>query len=714
MLFSGLQTGLAPGWLPGWPPYPIIDPNVGFTTQALGHRAAVDLFSGRMPWWNYFEGVGSPLAGEMQSAALFPLTTLMLIPRGQLYTGLLLQIISGLATFFVMKRLGTSTLAASAAGALFEFNGTFSWLNFAILNVIPFLPVVLLGVETTRRAVIGQRRGGWVWISVGVALSLYAGFPEVAYLDGLLITCWTLVRIAGLPAGLRVHFLLRVAGAVATGLLLAAPILIAFFDYLPHADVGIHSGSALREEHLGAEYLTNLFFPYLFGLISEPSNPDNSAFWGKVGGYSGVVTVVLAVASLFGSRLRALRLMLAAWVAVTWAASYGFPGAGRLVSLVPGVGISAFFRYLPPSWEFALAVLAGFALDDQARSLLPQPRLNIMLGMAAVVAMILAASYLSARHIFEATHPIWFQLSLAFTASLGFLLALGTIWTLSGRKRSAMLAGLATVEALALFVLPTFSNPKAGKLEIGGVRFLQQHLGNQRFYTLGPIEPNYGSYYGIPQINHNDVPAPADWTSFVVRELDDNLRAPVLFLADLRLRPDGHSAAENLRRNLANFLKIGVRYIVTPPPGSFPRWPAGLDGPVRVFSDDVLDIYELKRWRPYFTADGCRIEAVSREVLTTDCPAPSRLVRLELFMPGWQATVNDESTAIEKVDGLFQGIELPPGHAKVEYKFRPPLMGIGYLAFAVAGLVLAVEGFRRWHGASRRMPRYRWRKGNRA
>ena len=59
----------------------MIDPNVGFITQSLGHLAALDILHGHLPWWNYFEGLGQPLAGEMQSAALFPLTLCSHCPR---------------------------------------------------------------------------------------------------------------------------------------------------------------------------------------------------------------------------------------------------------------------------------------------------------------------------------------------------------------------------------------------------------------------------------------------------------------------------------------------------------------------------------------------------------------------------------------------------------------------------------------------------------
>jgi len=79
---SGLASSVTAGPLPG---ERAIDPNDGYTAQALGHRAALDWSHLQVPWWNPYEGTGAPLAGELQSAAFFPPTMLMLLANGQLY-----------------------------------------------------------------------------------------------------------------------------------------------------------------------------------------------------------------------------------------------------------------------------------------------------------------------------------------------------------------------------------------------------------------------------------------------------------------------------------------------------------------------------------------------------------------------------------------------------------------------------------------------------
>ena len=79
---SGLVSNITPGPLPG---ERAIDPNDGYVSQSLGYRAALDWIQLRVPWWNPYEGTGSPLAGEMQSGAFFPPTLLTRVQNGHLY-----------------------------------------------------------------------------------------------------------------------------------------------------------------------------------------------------------------------------------------------------------------------------------------------------------------------------------------------------------------------------------------------------------------------------------------------------------------------------------------------------------------------------------------------------------------------------------------------------------------------------------------------------
>ncbi|WP_145729781.1 glycosyltransferase family protein [Nitrospirillum pindoramense] len=819
-----------------------LDPNIAYTSQALGHRAALDWLSGTIPWWNPYSGVGMPLAGDMQSAALFPPTLLLALPNGQLYMHISLQILAGLFTWLLLRRLGLAPMASAVAALLFEFNGTYAWLANAVVNPICFLPMILLGVETVRSRVQAGGRGGWSWIILGLALSLYAGFPEVAYFNGLLIAVWTLARLAGLAGRQRLAYLARVALGALGGLLVAAPILIAFLGYLPHANLGDHSDGGFRHVHLSAARLITLILPYGLGRLSDPGTAESFGFWGAVGGYTGIGLLTLGAIGAVGGHLRPLRLALAAWVAIVTGAIYGLPLVNAVVTAIPGVGWAMFFRYFAPSVAFALAILAGLGCQDVAGAAKPTRRQ--WLGITAVMAFAALALGLAAPLL--ALKPyrgpwLWGSLVVAVLV-LGGMAAVLRRPTLDGHRRARWLGGLAVAEAVLLLLIPTVFYPRAGVLREDGIAFLQSHLGLQRFYTVGPVQPNYGAYYGIAGINHNDLPLPAAWVDHVIHRLDDNTQS-IAFDGRDRRSAAGASAVENVRRDMDAYRDVGVRYVVSVPgQGPFDWRPSGMsdqeqrplvladgdaailtlpadagrapfdakrdqvaavgltvrslkngaadgrltlrlcgggtcaeggrglsdivgggyvliplsgtvplagdmpltleirrvgghkrfglamwtmaadtgrtltlngtpvggmephlalalaaaaaapaDGGGPVFRDEVMQIDALTDPRPYFNADGCQLTPTTRERLTADCAAPSSLTRLELFMPGWTATVNGREQAVATDGPLFQKLALPAGQSEVVFRYSPPHMGWGYVAL-VAGLALTLLG----------------------
>src|SRR5664279_3933339 len=103
LVINAYLTPPTSGRLPG---LPYIDPNAGYTTQALGHLAALDWLHEHVPWWDPFEGIGAPLAGEMQSGAFFPLTILLALHQGLLLLQLMLEAATGWSTYFLIRRLG--------------------------------------------------------------------------------------------------------------------------------------------------------------------------------------------------------------------------------------------------------------------------------------------------------------------------------------------------------------------------------------------------------------------------------------------------------------------------------------------------------------------------------------------------------------------------------------------------------------------------------
>jgi hypothetical protein len=691
-LYSGLATGVQAGPMGGYPPFPTIDPNIAFTSHTLGYRAALDVLSGHLPWWNHFEGVGAPLAGEMQAAAMSPLNLLLALPNGQLYMHLSLQIIAGVSTWALLRKLGCAPLAALAGALAYEFNGTFAWLANAIVNPIPFLPLVLLGIEILHERLMAGRRGNVAWIVIGIAASLYAGFPEVAYLNGLLIVVWTLVRTASLPRAVRLRFLVHVGVGGLAGVAIAAPVLLAFFDFLPLAKAGSHEGDGFATVYMQRSTVLGTWMPYVFGGIFQL--PGIEGFWGAIGGYAGCALSVLALYGTFGKRLRGLRIALAVWVVVTLGMTYGVPGIHALVRVIPGLKLAAFFRYFPPSWELALCVLSALALTDLNSHIRPL-RLKL-----AVVATALACVLSLVPMIQHNVVPVGNIARGGAIFGLAILFAL-TIVAWRAREMKSPSAALATVliiESVVYFLVPTLSHPRHSTVQLGGVKYLQDNLDMHRFATFGPIAPNYGSYFGIASINYNDLPAPSDWTRYINAHLDSN-QEPIPGVS--RIDPKGPSAADSLVANLDAYQQIGVRYAVVP--GDISKSPdfAGLRNYLantpnprlkEVYHDAAMRIFELPSPAPYFNAPaGCMLTPKDRNLVLAQCDAPSKLSRLELFMPGWRATVNGADAPVARTGEIFQAVDLPAGHSEIRFAFLPMHMKWAYLAFVLGGLVFIFD-----------------------
>ena len=685
---SNLGTNVVNGPAPG---RFFIDPNVGYTAQALGHRSALNMLHLRSPWWNPYEGIGTPLAGEMNSGALFPPNILMALSTGPMYLHVFLETVAGIATYLLLRRLRLSRLTSTAGGVAFALNGTFAWLFHSPGNPVAFLPLALLGVEIIRADVGARRWRGAVVLAVALALSLYAGFPETAYIDGLLIALWVLVRAVQLRATSWKTFVWKVGMGAVAGLLLASPILVAFVDYLQHASVGGHGGTFAHYTEPGTS-MPPFLLPYVYGPIfawftRSPGGPE-SVFWGSAGGYFGAALCLLALVGMAGRRDRALRIALATWVLVGLARTFGVGPFLTLLNLIPGVKSTAFFRYAPVSWELAVVVLAAFGLEDLMvrRSL----RHLFVAGGAIVVAAAIAyrEAQPALRDVSSAPHvhsTALAALAWAISVSVGIC---GIAYLAPPKTRRAALASVLVVDAVAMFVVPEFSAPRSASVDTKPVAFLMAHLGTQRFYTLGPLAPDYGSYFGIASVAINDLPIPKAYGKYISAHLDANTDPPT-FTGFNQQSPTGPSAAAELMTNLAGYRDIGVEYVLASTGTQIPAAPDGTILP-RVFTDGQVDIFQVPGPLPLFEGTGCTFRSVTWNSATADCAKATPAIRRELSMPGWTAQVDGHAVPVEETRGLFQQIRLPAGRSHVSFNFRPPHIALAYLGFAAGCSMLLV------------------------
>ncbi len=663
---SGLASSLRAGPLPG---ERSADPNDGFTSQALGHRAALDVLDLKAPWWNPYEGTcRAPLAAEMQSAALFPPTLLLAFSNGQLYEHILLELLAGFCSYLLLRRLALAPRASAGAGIAFALNGTFAWLSHAPANPVAFLPMLLLGIELAYAATVAGRRGGFALIAVAGALSVYAGFPEVTYADALLGGCWFAWRGASVGRARLAAFAGKGAAAVLIGTLLAAPFLVVSAGYLSNGSLGAqaHAGAV----HLPAAAAPQLALPYVYGPLFAFSDPKLVVFgvWSSVGGFLSVSLILFALVGLAAGRHRGLRFTLLLWLVLALARMFDEPpGLGAVLGVLPGMSRVAFYRYGYPSLELAVVVLAALGLDRLGSARLPRRTVLSSAGAAlALVALAAAEALPYARRLGSGSGQIRYLEGSTVWGVAVVLAGAAAMLLRSARARAVVASAVVIVEATLLFLVPEASAPRAATIDTASVAYLQRHLGNARFFTLGPLQPNYGSYFGIASLNVNDVPVPTAFADYVTDRLDQAV-APTVFVGNLGggRPPAAPSPEAELLRNLAGYRAAAVAYILTP---AGRRLPAGF---TLVFRSPTTWIYHLRGAAPLISAPGCAV-AASGDSARLSCRRRSLLVRRETALPGWHATLDGHPVRLQTVDGLFQALPVGPGKHVVTFTYAPP------------------------------------------
>lgn len=669
---------------------PMIDPNVGFITQPLGHLSAMDLLHGHLPWWNYFEGLGQPLAGEMQSASFFPLTLLFALPAGLLWFHIGLEVIAGISTYFLAKRLGMPVIVATCAGALFALNGTFAWVGNAVLNPIAFLPMLLLGIEMIFDSAQTKNNRGWYVAAIGVALAFYSGFPEVAYFNGLFALGWAVVRLFSVPRDARARAVGRLGIAGGIGILLSLPILVPFADFSKVANLGHHTAAIDGTAHISVHSLQMFFDPYVHGTLF--SNPNVASIWGGIGGYFTASVGALALLGLFGQRLRALRIFLAAWIVIGLSGAFNFLELRKVWNLIPLIQNVSFGRYIMSSLELSMIVLAAFGLMDlvesaKAKRLFTVTTSLMLLGLLWIV---VAAPALNDGVVIGGRKRIILALldAIPFIAVIA-LLALGRF---TKYKIVPLLVALVLVgESLLIFGVPGGGAAKYVNVDQGPIAFLQKYEGNYRFFDFAVLTPNWGSQYGLNELNAIDLPFPEKFSTLIETQLSPGLTPSNQFVIHNGMT--GMIAQEDaIVSHFNNYEAASVKFLLMPK--AVPILPALTALNVKlVYSDALANIYQMPNPRPFFSmaSTNCTVTSDGVNKATVQCPnSGSSLIRTELMMPGWKAYVNGAAVPITAVDGVYQTIKISQGTSVVTYSFVPPHEKYAVLLALLAALFLVV------------------------
>ena len=678
--YSGLMLPAGP--LP-WAGRCFVDGNAGLTLQALGHRAAEDWLNFTVPWWNPYAGIGMPLAAEMQPGAFFlPLILLLHFTNGLLLLKIATQIIAGACMVYCLRSLGLGQSAALFGGLLYELDGTFAWYGDAPMLPLPFLPLLVAGIERARASAQNSQPGGVPAIAAGIGFSLLAGFPETAFLNGVLAVLWAAVRLLAVSGGAKGRLIKKLLVGGMAGIALAAPALIPFLDYLASGAVTYRGLVQVDQLRLGQE--AALLLPTVFG----PPYFDMSPAWGEAGGYLGAALVLPGLAALIArGHYAGLRGLAAIWTAFWLAVFLGEPITRYVWQALPLLNQAVVTRYAMPSIAFLWTVLAALGWDRirAGGNVSPAaPLVFLGLAVASLLHVVLSgrlgvATFLPLQIAPMAT-AAWTAFVTAAFVSLTWRLGAWRL-RLSEQLVAPSLAAILLADALVSFMVPQLAGTPVGRLDTAPIAFLRSQANFVRSYALGGLlEPNYGSFFGVPTIQAFTLPAPPLWAGYAP-DLDPRLMGEMFAPKSL--------TAQALRLQVARraFEDSGVGYVLVPP-GTDPINDLHDTHFVPIFESLAARIYQLPGAKPYFdivSGGPCAVAPKDHDSTTIACVAPAVLLRREMFDPGWHATVNGIETSVTQADGVFQSVSLPAGNSLLRFRYVP-----AHATLIATSLLLAV------------------------
>ncbi len=726
LVAGDILYGVLP-WAASAGAHPPVNSLIGDTTlTTLAWTTVVhNAFShGRAPLWNSHALMGSPLLGNDQTAAFFPLN-LLAVPLDPASAVSLVMIakfwIAGLGTAFYLRQLGAGGKAAVFGGLAFATSSFIViWLGYPNSMVAALVPLGFASIEWFLRR---GRPLALAVLALDIGLMILAGHaPTDTQLIGAL-GAYAVIRWSA-PRVNRWRSLGGLVAAFVTGVLVGAIQVIPFVEALRlGVTFNLRQGQQLGESHLSWTMLTTWLVPNsrgnpaIDGLVAGhlPNFSEATGF----AGVGALVVASLGVAWLW-RRQRSVAVALVGLALIGVGIVYGplSPIVGRL----PILSVSNNVRLIALVC-FCVAVFGGLGLEVVSSASVRPSRVGVGLVMGGSAALVaLAGGWIllyRMRGRVDSLLPavgnqIGFWLAIAAMSLLCAIL-FAAAGTRGGAPRlsSTGLVLLAVVEAM-LFAWPF--NPMIPRSEVPpasqAMDWLQSHAGAGEVAAVySAAIPESATLYGLRDVSGYDLvvtPRVVDfWTA-----ADPGFQ----FTANVT----------KLSRPRAAWLAAaGVTEVMVPGDQSPP-------GTTRTYSGESVTISSVPAARPFAYAasrtvtvsgpeaaaealkpdplgpvaveGGCcsggqgsatvtvleRDDGVVR--LKVQAAAPTTVVIGQAYYPGWQAQLDGNQTTIRPANILFQSVEVPAGTHDLELRYQPTSFTVGVLLsvlgiFGLMGLV---------------------------
>jgi len=698
------------------------------------------------PLWNPDLCCGVPNLGAIQGALLFPIRLLLspLDPFSASGPSAFLKLcLAGWFTLLYVRLLGVSPAGAFLAGLVFSLSGfMIVWLGHPHVNSAMWLPLLLYCVEKSFRdgrekAVTAAALRAWVGFAIAFACMILGGHPPTVIHVTLVVVVYFLFRLMehGREQVLQRAGLL--AGAVAVGLLLAAPQIFPFLEYYRQSSSALSSGSMERwSYHLSLASLVHFLLPNVMGnpAMGFEDLPRllgwrEAQNFNERTGYVGILPLFFAACAVAHRRCKWTYFFLAVAIG-SMLVIYGVPPFPALMRALPILSYVSQMRLLLVV-GFSVAVLAGLGWDEFSHRMTRRGKLVAAALFCVMVGAALLCFWLATGpkiHALDSAHAAFLKRQfLILDAGMAIIVLLAS-WPARWHGWMPLL-GLSWA-ALDLLWFGTGYNPSIPRdlyyPPTPAIAWLQKDDSLFRIFGDGSVlPPNCAEIFGLSDARGTDFMNVRRYEELLTGHagdfdfcrLPDGIPKtfPLLnakYLLTEKLHPVDPQAYELVYAKEIAIYRVKAclerallvfDYQVEPDRAALlARVSATRFDPRKaLLLEDRAALPQMVVGGPTTgtNADGSvRVASYEPDDIRIDAslPRPGYLLLLDTYFPGWSATVNGAPAPILRADYNFRAVSLPAGNSNVRFSYRPWSWRMGLYLCAAGLLALVAAWFRPW------------------
>jgi len=689
------------------------------------------LLKGSIPLWNPYNFSGTPHLANYQSAALFPLNVVFLVPFDFINSWsilvLLQPLLAGAGMYLFLRSFKLSGISALIGSLAFMFCGFLvTWMGYATLGyAILFLPYALFAINKYFES---KSYKYLLILALTIPLSFLAGHFQTS----IYFICTTVAYlIFSSFANKNLKSFLVPLFFIIAGFLLSAPQILPSVEFYTQS---VRQEIITQLEVIPPIYLTTLFAPDFFG--NPVTRNDWFGHYAEWNGYSGVIPLFLALFSVFALWKKSKKVIFFSILAlVSLLLAFDTPINDLVFALkLPVLSTSASGRIIV-LFSFSVAVLSGFGFDALISFLKKTSFTKLIIVLTPcvlIISLIWLIPFFGVLPDIEKNGIARSNLVLPTLFLFSFIFLGAAFFVLKKYKKSIYVFSILTLLIVSFDLLrfstkwQTFEPKEYVFKDVPINDFYKKNKTEERFF--GKLSAENSVYYKLQALGGYDPLYPGRYGEFVkyvdFGKIERGDRSVV----------DFPNSTPRTGRAI-DFLGVGYIAQKKSDDGQVWAFPFGDYRPDKfeiVYEDDIYKVYKNRDVFPrafvvnsyeVITDDNKILEkmfsqnfdlrknvvlendpgidklegaATSKIVkylpeeieIAVDSENEAILVLTDTFYPGWSAYVNNEKQEIIRADYTFRGVAVPSGKSNVRFIYEPQSFKTGiYLLIVGIGII---------------------------